>query len=695
MKKILALAGAAALAVAIFVSCSGTPAPAVRKVNVKMKPGTYRAEAWGFSISTKMQVAVTVSDSAILSIEVENHDETLPILRSAEQLLIPRMIKNQSVYVDSITGASGSSAGIKAGTTAALQQAIAAAGSDPGSIRAFQFTPEKPNKGVVKTLDYDVLVIGMGGTGSAAAMSAAETQKAAGRPVSVLAIDKAGKYGGTSSVTSEMMAINPPQFMASHNNEVAKVQYGAFPRPLPDTRRDKSVYVERKVLRDAWVAYDEGEMKSDILDLMLDNSGPTLDWLVGKHGFFFGYPQLGVEPAATYFVVFQYNGSFMDNKHIIIGYFDKLWDDYKRLGGKYLLETEAYEYITDSAGNVTGAKARNADGTEYIINAKSVVQATGGYIGNGELTTELLTEEYYPLKGRWNVVGMMQNDGKMLKAALNIGAGTYNIGVTPIVHIGGPRYQMHTFEPKTVTVGGKEAPYYLNDIPMIMAISSNVMAVNRLGKRFTNEAGGLGFLEPWKGGPEFYTIWSQDAVDRVKKEGFKMMTAGPMVTQGPMPFPVPLNYPIAELDEVIDAAIRVGEAYKADSIEDLAAKLKIDPAALKAQVERFNGYCKTGVDAEFHKDKELLVPINEGPYYAFLGAPYAYSTTGGLDINAKLQVLKTDGKTPIGGLYAAGTDTLGTLLTERKAYVIYGGLAQGWAFTSGKLAGENAARAAD
>jgi fumarate reductase flavoprotein subunit len=53
--------------------------------------------------------------------------------------------------------------------------------------------------------------------------------------------------------------------------------------------------------------------------------------------------------------------------------------------------------------------------------------------------------------------------------------------------------------------------------------------------------------------------------------------------------------------------------------------------------------------------------------------------------------LKDDHATTINGLYASGTDCLGVLLTEKKAYVTYGGLAQGWAFTSGKLAGASAA----
>ena len=56
-----------------------------------------------------------------------------------------------------------------------------------------------------------------------------------------------------------------------------------------------------------------------------------------------------------------------------------------------------------------------------------------------------------------------------------------------------------------------------------------------------------------------------------------------------------------------------------------------------------------------------------------------------------MQVLATDGETPIEGLYAVGTDSSGVLFTESDAYVDFGGAAMGWAYTSGRLAGEHAA----
>lgn len=651
-------------------------------VEVKMVPGKYTNSVWAFSVDTKMDVTVTVSETAIEDITVGVNGETGSILASAKNLLIPRILENQSYAVDSVTGATGSSSGIKQGVKLALQQALAAAGTAPEAISAFETVPEKIS-GVTEELSYDVVVVGMGGTGSAAAMSAVEAQIAAGQEVSVLAIDKAGKYGGTSSVTSEMMAINPPRYMDAHNAEVAKIQLGVFARPLEDTRTDKTQYVIKDEMKSEWLKYTEGDAKEEMVDLMLDNSGKALDWLMYDHGFYFGHPQLGVDLSAIYYCVFQYNESFMDNKDIIQSYFDHIMKDYTYHGGEYMLETEGYELIVED-GAVTGVKARNANGTEYVIHAGSVILATGGFGGNGEMTTELIKNPYYPLDGKYNLVGMTQNDGKMIQAALDIGAATYNIDMTPIVHIGGSKVLLHSFETTTVEVNGAKKKFALNDIPMIMAITGNALSVDRNGHRFTDESG-LGFLEPWKGGPEFYSIWTGAEVDHVKECGFDVVSTGAFINQGG----VPAGYPIENVYEVIDTAIELGAMYRFDTLDEMAAALGMDAETLKATVETYNASCANGEDETFHKAPNFLVAKEEGPYFVSVGAPYAYSTTGGLDVNTKLQVLNTAGE-PIKGLFAAGTDSLGVLLSNKKAYVVYGGCAQGWAFTSGKLAGESA-----
>ena len=178
-------------------------------VTAKMAPGTYVGQGTGFRVSEPITVSVTVSEDKIEDIQVDqvNTSEKPAILQSVVDLMLPRMLEYQSVAVDAITGATASSNGVKQAVTDALTQALEAGGSDASAISAFQTVPPKSDETV--TLDTDVLVVGMGGSGVAAALSAAENG------ASVLAIDKAGKYGGTSALTSGPMAINVPSQVAS------------------------------------------------------------------------------------------------------------------------------------------------------------------------------------------------------------------------------------------------------------------------------------------------------------------------------------------------------------------------------------------------------------------------------------------------------------------------------------------------
>ena len=82
----------------------------------KMKAGTYTVTASGFSLLKEMEVAVTVSEDKIENIEVLDNGDTYPFLEAAKEKLIPRILENQSVTVDSITGCTGSSTGIKQAT---------------------------------------------------------------------------------------------------------------------------------------------------------------------------------------------------------------------------------------------------------------------------------------------------------------------------------------------------------------------------------------------------------------------------------------------------------------------------------------------------------------------------------------------------------------------------------------------------
>ena len=150
------------------------------------------------------------------------------------------------------------------------------------------------------------------------------------------------------------------------------------------------------------------------------------------------------------------------------------------------------------------------------------------------------------------------------------------------------------------------------------------------------------------------------------------------------------NEPITDLDKIISLGEDLGIVVEADSIEELQEKLGADN--LSETITNYNSYAESGNDPEWNKSAENMTAISttSTKYYAIKATEYCYSTTGGLDVNENIEVLDNDGNV-ISGLYACGTDSLGVLLGEEQGYIDYGGVAHGWCFTSGKLAGTNAA----
>lgn len=657
---------------------------AEQTATAELADGTYTAAAWSFATNRQLNVTVEIADNKMTSIEVGDNGDTEIILNTAIENLIPQMLEYQSVSVDSIAGATTSSNATKQATEACLVQAIEAAGGDASSVSAFYVVPEKST--AQETLDTDVLIVGMGGSGITTATRLVELINEAGKSedVHVLCIDKAAKYGGTSVTTTSPMSINPSYFVEQNNGED---------------------YVDADVLKADWMQYTEGDAKEWAIDYMMDYSGDAVDWLIGK-GFVFGEPAQGLSD--PYKVCVNYGDQFAVSKSVVQTYFDSIVDNYEELGGEYMLQVEATDLIVED-GVIVGVHATGADGTSYTINADKVVLATGGFAGNGEMEDEYLSDEYYNLSGggRYNLFGMSQNDGKMIQSAIDNGAATYNIGMPPVSHIGGAYKIMHEFpvielEDAVDIWTGLPATQSLNDVPMMMAVAPNSLAVNRQGVRFADETTLSGYGN-WQAGAYFYTIWSSEQIADIAENGLKFDTIGIFINQGGWP----ANTPIPEIYDILDAGIEMDYIYKADTLEELAEQIGVDPATLTQTVSDYNEYCETKENPADGIEKSPVIydlsgnPIEgeynvyekvegDGPYYAVKGSPWVYSTTGALDVNEQFQVLNTEGE-PMEGLYAVGTDCLGILFTEKKAYVTYGGADQGWAFTSGYLAAEDIA----
>lgn len=644
---------------------------------VKMKPGTYASSAYGFFVGCSDKVLVTVDETSIISVEWnpdETSGDTIPMLDAVEENLFPRIVENQSVAVDGVTGATATSSAVKEAVKDALQQALIAGGSSEELVSSFEVMPEKEEK--EETIETDLLVVGLGGSGTYTALQAAEQGS------KVLAIEKQGRYGGTTALTSEIESINPPRIMELYNNG--------------------EEYTDAETMKEAWKEYVENDEKEEMLDLFFEQSGPALDWLSIDHDIEFDYvAQAGFTEEDWYKVKFQWYPNtkegetrvFGANKVEIAADFDSLINDFTDAGGEYMLETTAYELIVED-GAVKGVKARNnIDGTEYTIYAKAVVLATGGFLGSGEMTEKYLSDEYYPLKGTWNVYGSKGNDGTMIQEAIENGAATYNIGMPPEVHMSGSAevippsagYEIVEVEGVTGNYTGVQQVWSVADLPTYLGISANSLAVGMDGKRFTSETG-IAMLDPWIAGPNYYSIWSTTQLDDIQENGFKYNMDGVASAFLGYCGAIPENTPLPETYDVLQTGIEMGFIYKADTIEELAKLIDVDVTSLSNTVKTYNMYCEKGNDEEFSKDSTYLESIGEGPYYAIKMASYSYNTVAGLDINANFQVLDTDGNA-IEGLFAVGSDSAGVLFSEKKPYVTYGGANNGWALTSGYVCG--------
>ena len=653
---------------------------AAEAAEIKMEPGTYTGHGTGYGIIGQLAMDVTVDEAEIVSIDVnDSNRETATIFGAAVEKLVPRILENQSLEVDAITGATSSSNGIKAAVADALSQAIAAAGTDASAIQNFYRPVEK--KTDEQVIDVDVVVVGMGSAGCSAAMAAAEAQAAKGQEVSVLAVEQAGLYGGTSHLTGSPMGVNPQKYSEEYNNG--------------------EEYVNADEFKADWYAYADGDAKQEMIDLFIDESGETIDWLTYDHGFWFCQPRKEKETEFKVCMDFVFDGkkeadyeyprTFGNRVEAVGSYFDQLIADYTALGGQYLLETKATGYLYDETEKrVTGITAVGDDGTQYTINAKAVIIGTGGFAGNTEMMEKYVTQPTGKASA-WPIFGYTINDGVMIQSAIDdLGAATYNIDMVPVSHYNSiaaimKDYPVEVVEGKMDSRWNYPAVRSINDVPMTFAINPLGLWITTEGERVVNESA---FHVAWRLGAHYWSLWGQDEINDIRENGFPYVESTRAFGQGGFD----ANMPLPELDEILDKCVDMGVLYRASSIEELAKMINVDAATLSGVIADYNSACEAGEDAVMGKGAENLRPVTGDTYYAFKCINYTYGTDGGLDVDEQLNVLREDGSV-IDGLYATGYDCSGVLYNSNKAYVDYGGAALGWGFTSGRLAGQNAVEA--
>ena len=308
------------------------------------------------------------------------------------------------------------------------------------------------------------------------------------------------------------------------------------------------------------------------------------------------------------------------------------------------LKTEMKELVTDSNGRVTGAVVVKEGKTMRIEARKAVILAAGGFEANQQMREQYLPK---PTNKDWSAA-CPTNTGDAHRAAMALGAATAQMDgawwCTTFSAPGEPQPRLAIME--------KSLP--------------GSCVVNQKGKRIANESQNymayqMEFFAKHSDANPCHPSWF--VFDRRFRESY---IVGPLLDNQSNPDSrIPKEW------------LSSGFLTMANTIEELAQKTGIDVAGLKQTVANMNEYAKTGEDKEFKRgstaydryygDEHVtpnpcLAPIEKAPFYALRIDPGDFGTRGGMVTNTKAQVVKQDGSV-IPGLYATGNCSAAILST--------------------------------
>ncbi|MEG0757517.1 MAG: FAD-dependent oxidoreductase [Raoultibacter sp.] len=401
-----------------------------------------------------------------------------------------------------------------------------------------------------------------------------------------------------------------------------------------------------KIVEDELVRGQHRQNGAFWLDLCNKSAG-NIDWCLEQ----------GVEYSGT---IDDYYGGlhptfhwFKDNK-AAIGYVEPMIKRVEELGIDVHLSTAANQLIMED-GKVAGIYAKGPDGvTQY--NAKAVIFATGGFGGNPE----------YIGKQGWDteylyVVGSPNAAGDAYRMAMEVG--------------------VKDFMPDS-------CQSILYNIPALPPIDFHNDSQNPVNGYFGIAAGGP-------------VLWINEQCERYSREN---LTADNLVLQCIPGKDNKANFVVFN-QAIFDTYFGTTEAgkkmfddavandggdtlVKADSLEALATAFDLDKDAFTKTVNRYNELCGMGVDEDLGKPADLMISIDQGPFYiAKLGYSFFFEC-GGVTTDIKRRALN-DELEPIPGLYAIGNDGN---MNYRDVYTInMPGTAFGNQVNSGREAAQNAA----
>ena len=577
-------------------------------------PGVYTAQAVG--LNGKITVETAFAADGISSVTVLENIETAGVGAAALETMAARIVENQSLAVETVTGATISSAAL----LNAVADCVVQAGGDAEALRISQETASGPH---AYEYSADVVIVGGGGAGLAAACAATE------EGASVIIVEKVDYLGGNTLVSGGIYNCADPEGQSSLEMTDAlrqTVEDALSEEPADEAHRalmaqvrsDYNAYLASGSagLFDsaAWHAlqtWNGGDKAADLalVEAFCSQAPDGLAWLKSMG--------LNVTKIA------QGGGALWQRTHYtegplgtsIINTYTSALAEREELASIYY-STTARELLVDADGRVTGVSAVDKHGNTYTFHSNNaVILATGGFAANEELRRQYCEGEKWPDLGQnvksTNLPGIT-GDGIFMAQA--VGANLVDMDQIQL---------LHTCSPRTGTTW---ANYYT---------SGSLIFINKEGKRFVREDGRRDDMSKAiiaQTGSIMYLVQSGDFI------------------------PDPADARTSDGVPLLEA-VEMGDWYMADTLEELAGQIGVPADALVQTVADYNAACETGVDKEFGRTL-LTMPFTKGPYYAYARTPSCHHPMGGVQINGNAQVLDTEGSV-IAGLYAAGEVTGG------------------------------------
>ena len=291
------------------------------------------------------------------------------------------------------------------------------------------------------------------------------------------------------------------------------------------------------------------------------------------------------------------------------------------------------------AGRVTGVVVKRGGRSLHVQAKRGVLLNVGGFSRNDALRQKY---QRHPISNHWTSANP-GDTGDLLEVVRGLGGATHNLDAS--IWVLTTRMPDGSASPGQILPDGTDLPY----IHVVDIGKPHGIMVDKAGKRFCNESGS--YMEM---GERMYQNGSVPAwviTDQTHRERYPWGRANPGQT--------PKEW------------LSSGFLKRADTLAELATLCGIDPDGLRRTVERFNGFCDTGVDLDFRrganaygqwlgdptvKPNPALGPIAKPPFYAMAVFPGDVGTYGGFVCDEHGRVQREDGSA-IGGLYATGNCT--------------------------------------